>query len=197
MLPRQHPTPARIASAVLGRQGPGQASDREQGRGAGVRPAGRGWSAVPVTARAPGSGRPFLRAAAPGDGAGFFAFSNHPITRFMLRYFRPPPLLPRISVLPAPDGTFIHPRVAECTKLCSSHNRPAPEAVTSARADLEHQLSGRFSDTAPHLCPFFAPCWLRYTSGRASDSRHWQRPDPPQHIAEQPPGQVPFRQRSQ
>ena len=38
-------------------------------------------------------------------------------------------------MLPAPDGTLIHPRAAEPTKLSSSHNRPAPEAVTSARAD--------------------------------------------------------------
>ena len=37
-----------------------------------------------------------------------------------------------ISILPAPDGTFIHPRAADPTKLSSSHNRPAPEAVTSA-----------------------------------------------------------------
>ena len=46
------------------------------------------------------------------------------------------PVYPGISVLPAPDGPFIHPRAAERTKLCSSHNRPAPEAVTSARADV-------------------------------------------------------------
>ena len=39
----------------------------------------------------------------------------------------------RISDLLAPDGTFIHPRAAERTKFCSAHNRPAPEAVTSAR----------------------------------------------------------------
>ena len=54
---------------------------------------------------------------------------------------------------------FIHPRAAERTKLCSSHNRPAPEAVTSARADVRptgaHAFR-HFSDTAPHLCPFFA-----------------------------------------
>ena len=42
-----------------------------------------------------------------------------------------------ISILPAPDGTFIHPRVADPTKLSSSHNRPAPEAVTSAPADVQ------------------------------------------------------------
>ena len=42
-----------------------------------------------------------------------------------------------ISDLLAPDGTFIHPRAAERTKFCSAYNRPAPEAVTSAHADVE------------------------------------------------------------
>ena len=39
-----------------------------------------------------------------------------------------------ISILPAADGTFIHLKATERTNLCSSDNRPAPEAVTSARA---------------------------------------------------------------
>ena len=42
-----------------------------------------------------------------------------------------------ISDLLAPDGTFIHPRAAARTKFCSAYNRPAPEAVTSAHADVE------------------------------------------------------------
>ena len=67
---------------------------------------------------------------------------------------------PGISILPAPDGTFIHPRAADPTKLSSSHNRPAPEAVTSAPADAQPTgapyFSGHSSDTAPHLWPFFA-----------------------------------------
>ena len=42
-----------------------------------------------------------------------------------------------ISDLLAPDGTFIHARAAERTKFCSAYNRPAPEAVTSAHADVE------------------------------------------------------------
>ena len=46
-------------------------------------------------------------------------------------------VLTGISILPAPDGTFIHPRAADPTKLSSSHNRPAPEAVTSAPADVQ------------------------------------------------------------
>ena len=65
--------------------------------------------------------------------------------------FRLPPLRERIEDIPelvklfltgisdllAPDGTFIHPRAAERTKFCSAYNRPAPEAVTSAHADVE------------------------------------------------------------
>ena len=35
-----------------------------------------------------------------------------------------------ISILPAPDGPFIHPRSAEPTRLCLSHHRPGSEAVT-------------------------------------------------------------------
>ena len=42
-----------------------------------------------------------------------------------------------ISDLLAPNGPFIHPRAAERTKFCSSPNRPAPEAVTAARSDVE------------------------------------------------------------
>ena len=122
---RQHPIPqiARIASAVLGRQGQtwgGQASDREQGRGAGVRPAGRGWSCRacdsagasragqdapaprgagggvtaggPVLVRAGAGLRPpGVRAAAPGAGAGSVACARRPITRFMGPSPRPAP----------------------------------------------------------------------------------------------------------
>ena len=35
-----------------------------------------------------------------------------------------------ISILPAPDGPFIHPRSAEPTRLFLSHHRPGSEAVT-------------------------------------------------------------------
>ena len=57
------------------------------------------------------------------------------LTRLDSRAYRSR-LRTRISVLPAPDDPFIHPRVAERTKLCPSHNCPAPEAVTSARVDV-------------------------------------------------------------
>ena len=46
------------------------------------------------------------------------------------------PIQAGISVLPAPDGPLYTRRAAERTKLLSSHIRPAPEAVTSARADV-------------------------------------------------------------
>ena len=55
-----------------------------------------------------------------------------------------PDTRPGISVLPAQDGIFIHPRAAERQKFCSSHNRPAPEAVTSARADVRPRSSRPF-----------------------------------------------------
>ena len=35
-----------------------------------------------------------------------------------------------------PGWPFIHPRAAEPTRLCSSHHRPGPNAVTPARADV-------------------------------------------------------------
>ncbi len=53
--------------------------------------------------------------------------------------------------MPAPDGTFIHPRAAEPTKLSSSHNRPAPGAVTSApllAKDAAIDLQGKGGQTA-------------------------------------------------
>ena len=39
-----------------------------------------------------------------------------------------------------PGWYLIHSTAAERTKFCSSHNRPAPEAVTSARADVRHSV---------------------------------------------------------
>ena len=65
--------------------------------------------------------------------------------------------LPGISDLLAPDGTFIHPRAAERTKFCSAHNRPAPEAVTSAHADVEPTGAAAFRAFLRHrstLVPF-------------------------------------------
>ena len=68
-------------------------------------------------------------------------------------------ILPGISVLPAPDGTFIHPRDAQRTKFYSAHNRPVPEAVTSAHADVEPTGAAAFKAFLRHrstLVPFFA-----------------------------------------
>ena len=94
---------------------------------------------------------------------------------------RPPIMYSGISILPAPDGTFIHPRAADPTKLSSSHNRPAPEAVTSAPADVQPTGAPYFQgipQTPLHTCGLSSPGGLRSTR-RASASRHWQRPDPP------------------
>ena len=66
-------------------------------------------------------------------------------------------ILAGISDLLAPDGTFIHPRAAERTKFCSAHNRPAPEAVTSAHADVEPTGAAAFRAFLRHrstLVPF-------------------------------------------
>ena len=62
-----------------------------------------------------------------------------------------------ISDLLALDGTFIHPRAAERAKFCSAHNRPAPEAVTSAHADVEPTGAAAFMAFLRHrstLVPF-------------------------------------------
>ena len=96
-------------------------------------------------------------------------------------YDFPRMVLTGISILPAPDGTFIHPRAADPTKLSSSHNRPAPEAVTSAPADVQPTGAPYFQgipQTPLHTCGLSSPGGLRSTR-RASASRHWQRPDPP------------------
>ena len=78
-----------------------------------------------------------------------------------------------ISILPAPDGTFIHPRAADPTKLSSSHNRPAPEAVTSAPADVQPTGAPYFQgipQTPLHTCGLSSPGGLRSTR-RASACR--------------------------
>ena len=80
---------------------------------------------------------------------------------------------PGISILPAPDGTFIHPRAADPTKLSSSHNRPAPEAVTSAPADVQPTGAPYFQGIPQiplHTCGLSSPGGLRCTR-RASACR--------------------------
>ena len=77
-------------------------------------------------------------------------------------------------------------------KISSPHVLPAPNPRRSARVG-----TGALDSRAlcRHLCAL-APFRRRISSvsGRPLSSRHRQRPDPPQHVAEQPPGQMPFRQ---
>ena len=93
------------------------------------------------------------------------------------------------------DGTFIHLRAAERTKFCSAHNRPTPEAVTSAHADVEPTGAAAFRAFLRHrstLVPFRRQPSLHLAARQPAV--HRQRPDPPQHLAEEPPVQMPFRQ---
>ena len=62
--------------------------------------------------------------------------------------------------------------------------RPSPQPTLTWNRP-EPLLSGHFSDTAPHWCPFFASPFVAL--GRASACRHRQRPDPPQDLVEVPP----------
>ena len=65
----------------------------------------------------------------------------------------------------------------------------------SARADVRLTGAAVFRAFLRHWSTR-APCLRRSSSvsGRPLSSRHWQRPDPPQHVAEQPTGQMPFCQ---
>ena len=74
---------------------------------------------------------------------------------------------------------------AQIVQLQRRSAQPAPTWSTSFQG---------ISQTPLHTSALSSPGGLRCTSGRASVSRHWQRPDPPQHVAEQPPGQMPFCQ---
>ena len=88
------------------------------------------------------------------------------------------------------------------------HQHASPHARFLQRTLFRSQLpsGGAALDGKPTGAPAFR-VFLRHRStrvpavfaaslhsGRASASRHWQRPDPPQHVAEQSPGQMPFRQ---
>ena len=65
----------------------------------------------------------------------------------------------------------------------------------SARADVRPTGAAVFRAFLRHWSTL-APCLRRSSSvsGRPLSSRHWQRSDPPQHVAEQPTGQMPFCQ---
>ena len=76
--------------------------------------------------------------------------------------------------------------VAQASRSRDCHSARADVRPTGAavfRAFLRH-----WSTRAPFLRRSCA------ISGRPLSSRHWQRPDPPQHVAEQPTGQMPFCQ---
>ena len=100
-----------------------------------------------------------------------------------------------ISILPVPDGTVIHPTAAARTKFWSSHKSSSSRDCHSARADVRPTGAAVFRAFLRHrstLTPFLRRS--SSVSGRPLSSRHWQRPDPPQHVAEQPTGQMPFCQ---
>ena len=103
-------------------------------------------------------------------------------------------MLTGISILPAGSGpSYTNTPLRTPDFFSARYSAPNSRQVgpRSTGNRLEPLLSGYFSGTAPHVCPVFA---ASLHSGRASASRHWQRPDPPQHVAEQSPGQMPFRQ---
>ena len=83
---------------------------------------------------------------------------------------------------------FIHPRAAERTKSCSAHNRPAPEAVTSAHADVEPTGAAAFRAFLRHrstLVPFLRQPSLHSAARQPAGTGSAQ--DPPQDLVEVPP----------
>ena len=78
---------------------------------------------------------------------------------------------------------------------CSSQHRPASEAVSSARAAVPPTDVPAFRAFRRHRSRRVSLLRQAGCAARAASvCRHRQRPDPPQHVAEQPPGQMPFRQ---
>ena len=78
--------------------------------------------------------------------------------------------LARISILPVPDGTLLHPKAAEPTTRSSSHHRPAPELFCAA-----------------------ARAWAaasRYQ--RTASAASYGTPSPLAYIITHPPGLEPF-----
>ena len=103
-------------------------------------------------------------------------------------------ILTGISILPAGSGpSYTNTPLRTPDFFSARYSAPNSRQVgpRSTGNRLEPLLSGYFSGTAPHVCPVFA---ASLHSGRASASWHRQRPDPPQHVAEQPPGQMPLCQ---
>ena len=86
-------------------------------------------------------------------------------------------------------------RQPSARNACSSQHRPASEAVSSARAAVPPTDVPAFRAFRRHRSRRVSLLRQAGCAARAASvCRHRQRPDPPQHVAEQPPGQMPFRQ---
>ena len=91
-----------------------------------------------------------------------------------------------------PDQGLYTPTRLSARQISSSHVVPLP---AEAALDVEPTRAPAFRPFLRHRSTLML--FLRRSSavsGRPLSSRHWQRPEPPQHVAEQPTGQMPFRQ---
>ena len=91
-----------------------------------------------------------------------------------------------------PNQGFYTPTRLSAHQISSSHIVPLP---AEAAVDVEPTHASAFRAFLRHRSTLML--FLRRSSavsGRPLSSRHWQRPDPPQHVAEQPTGQMPFCQ---
>ena len=92
-------------------------------------------------------------------------------------------------------GTLIHDILVRTPDFFVATFIQLPIPVSSGRARRGTDWSPDSRAFVRHLCalaPFLRQMFS--VSGHPLSVRHRQRPDPPQHVAEQPPGQMPFRQ---
>ena len=92
-------------------------------------------------------------------------------------------------------GTLIHDILVRTPDFFVATFIQLPIPVSSGRARRGTDWSPDSRAFFRHLCalaPFLRQMFS--VSGHPLSVRHRQRPDPPQHVAEQPPGQMPFRQ---
>ena len=104
-------------------------------------------------------------------------------------------LLSGISILAARISTLIHDILVRTPDFFVATFIQLPIPVSSGRARRGTDWSPDSRAFFRHLCalaPFLHQMFS--VSGHPLSVRHRQRPDPPQHVAEQPPGQMPFRQ---
>ena len=96
----------------------------------------------------------------------------------------------------APNQDLYTPTLSQNGQISSSHVVPLPTAVSSGRPGCgtagRPWFQGCFSDTSPPLPRSVTR--MSSVGGWPLSSGHRQRPDPPQHVAEQPPGQMTFHQ---